>query len=477
MCVFHIYQNFGDTLIPDAPNLIMTLIEQETDISTRRNAFLMLYTTSKNLAIQYMMDNLERVTQFGDGVQILCMQLIRKTCEEDPSYSTKFIKILLYLLNNFNNTVALEASSTLLFLSTSPTNVRAACETMIQILHTETDYNIKLIILNRLDYLRKTYIRVLRPFVIDILREINSQSEDILMKVLEITVGLVSTKNIEEIIDILKNRLIELTDAKNQTNSQKLIVQTIHQCTSKFPETAHNIVLTLMNFLNDKGVSGIMEFVKEVLLLYPESRLEIINKLLHLLGNIVDHDVFESAFWSIGKYSVTTKDQIEKSLQSILPLIKDKDFSPSFQDCIKTESVLSCFVVCITRLLLQYYKFVGETKETSKTFAIEISLYICEILSTGLTMQIEKERIEFCLQLILDPKLRELFETEFMVTAENSEVKKPSQILENLVEPKDVDCLISFRQLKGNRSLGMTDIDIDDTATINRISCILFFIL
>ena len=53
MAVFHAHRLFGETPIPDRPELIHNFLVSETDDEARRNTFLVLFNQSEDLAIQY----------------------------------------------------------------------------------------------------------------------------------------------------------------------------------------------------------------------------------------------------------------------------------------------------------------------------------------------------------------------------------------------------------------------------------------
>lgn len=43
MCLYEIFLNFGDDLISDMDEMMEKLLQDETDLSTKRNAFLLLF--------------------------------------------------------------------------------------------------------------------------------------------------------------------------------------------------------------------------------------------------------------------------------------------------------------------------------------------------------------------------------------------------------------------------------------------------
>jgi DNA-directed RNA polymerase subunit F len=82
----------------------------------------------------------------------------------------------------------------------------------------QSDNNVKLIVLERLNHLKKTQPRVLRELVMDLLRALSSPNEDIQRKTLDIAMGLVSPRNVEEIMALLKKEIVRTQGADSKAN-------------------------------------------------------------------------------------------------------------------------------------------------------------------------------------------------------------------------------------------------------------------
>lgn len=78
LAVFSIHKTFGEQLLPDAPELMEKFINQETDISARRNAFLMLFNDAEHIAIEFLSDHIDDIQKYGDGFALLVLELTRK---------------------------------------------------------------------------------------------------------------------------------------------------------------------------------------------------------------------------------------------------------------------------------------------------------------------------------------------------------------------------------------------------------------
>ena len=77
MAIFTIYKNF-DFLIPDGPELILSFLEREQDMSCKRNAFMMLIHADQERALTYLTSCIDQVHSFGDILQLVIVELIYK---------------------------------------------------------------------------------------------------------------------------------------------------------------------------------------------------------------------------------------------------------------------------------------------------------------------------------------------------------------------------------------------------------------
>lgn len=54
MCLYSIYQNTGTELIEDCVDAIENLLINETDLSTKRNAFFLLFHLSQEKSLNFL---------------------------------------------------------------------------------------------------------------------------------------------------------------------------------------------------------------------------------------------------------------------------------------------------------------------------------------------------------------------------------------------------------------------------------------
>lgn len=58
---------------------------QEADASCKRNAFIMLFNCAQEKAVEFLGTVLDQVSNFGDVLQFIVVELIRKVCRTNPN--------------------------------------------------------------------------------------------------------------------------------------------------------------------------------------------------------------------------------------------------------------------------------------------------------------------------------------------------------------------------------------------------------
>ncbi len=339
MVLYHVHKYFGQNLTPDGAEIMQQFINGETELGSRRNAFLMLLNEAEVNAIEYLRVHAHGLDRFGDGFALLVLELTRKVCRRDPSNKSQFIPILFQLLNAPSAAVSYEAAWTLASLSSSPTAVRAATTTYTSLLCTQSDNNVKLIVLERLSEIKSRHPRVLAELLMDMLRVLSSPNIDICRRTLEVAMGLVSPRNIEEIAQVLKREIMRTRhlDMEQSLEYRRLLVTSMHVCAMKFPEVAAGIVDAVIEFLGHDGAVDVILVIRSVVQRYVPLRDGILRKLLVSFDTIQAPTVLSTTLWVVGEYLegddiVSGFDQIISSLGS-QSFIKPK--SPSMNNKIE----------------------------------------------------------------------------------------------------------------------------------------------
>ncbi len=109
----------------------------------------------------------------------------------------------------------------------------------------------------------------------EILRVLSSPDIDVRKKALDIALEMVSSKNVEEVVLLLKKELSKTVDQEYEKNAEyrQLLIHSIHQCAIKFSGVAASVVDLLMDFIadfNNTSAVDVINFVKEVVEKFPD---------------------------------------------------------------------------------------------------------------------------------------------------------------------------------------------------------------
>ncbi|KAI5703002.1 hypothetical protein M8J75_006605 [Diaphorina citri] len=318
LAIFTIYKNF-EFLIPDAPELVATFLEGEQDMSCKRNAFVMLLHADQDRALTYLASCLDQV------------------CHANPTERSRFIRCIYNLLNSSSPAVRYEAAGTLVTLSSAPTAIKAAATTYIELIVKESDNNVKLIVLDRLIALREnpSHERVLQDLVMDILRVLASPDLEVRKKTLNLAMELVSSRNIEEMVLVLKKEVSKTLNTGEHEDTGKyrqLLVRTLHSCCMKFPDVAASVIPVLSQFLTDSNelaALDVLVFVREAIHSFETLRALIIEQLLDAFASIKSVKIHRAALWILGEYSTSPDDiqaimNVTRQALGEVPIVEDE---------------------------------------------------------------------------------------------------------------------------------------------------------
>ncbi|KAG5016429.1 hypothetical protein JHK82_022087 [Glycine max] len=320
----------GEQLLDSGPEIVDKFLSTEQDPSSKRNAFLMLFSCSQDRAISYLFANIDRIIDWGEQLQMVVLELIRKVCRNNKGEKGKYIKIIISLLNAPSTAVIYECASTLVSLSSAPTAIRAAASTYCQLLLSQSDNNVKLIVLDRLNELKTSNREIMVEMVMDVLRALSTPNHDIRRKTLDIALELITPRNIDEVVMMLKKEVVKTQSGEHEKNGEyrQMLVQAIHTCAIKFPEVASTVVHLLMDFLGDTNVASAMDvvvFVREIIETNPKLRISIITRLLDTFYQIRAARVCSCALWIIGEYCLSLS-EVESGIATIKQCLGDLPF-------------------------------------------------------------------------------------------------------------------------------------------------------
>ncbi|CAL5361034.1 unnamed protein product [Camellia sinensis] len=320
----------GEQLLDNAPDLIEKVLLTEQDQSAKRNAFLMLFNSAQDRAVNYLFNHVDRIIDWNEQLQMVVLELIRKVCRANRGEKGKYIKIIISLLNAPSAAVIYECAGTLVSLSSAPTAIRAAANTYCQLLVSQSDNNVKLIVLDRLNELKSSHREIMVDMIMDVLRALSSPNLDIRRKTIDIALELITPRNIDEVVLVLKKEVMKTQSADQEKNGEyrQMLVQAIHSCAIKFPEVASTVVHLLMDFLGDSNVASAIDvvvFVREIIETNPKLRMSIVTRLLDTFYQIRAARVCSCSLWIIGEYCLSLS-EVESGIVTIKQCLGDLPF-------------------------------------------------------------------------------------------------------------------------------------------------------
>lgn len=312
--VFALYSIFkvSDHLIPDAADDIFNFLYNETDSVCKRNAFVCLGDLNREAALQYIQDNIQIIDTLDPLLQLAFIEFIRKDSIKNSSLRPQYTTLITELIESSSNIVVYEAATTLTVLSTNSQSIYLAGSKFVELANKESDNNVKIITLERIKELNDQNPGILQELSLEILRILSAQDVDVRKKALDVTLQFVSSRNVEDVVKLLKKELKRTSSSEEEKSSEyrQSLINAIHQLAIKFSEVAANVVdllLESMNELNSTAAYEVITFVKEVVEKFPELRSDIMTGLIKALPNTKSGKVLRGALWVIGEYCLEEK--------------------------------------------------------------------------------------------------------------------------------------------------------------------------
>lgn len=198
MTLYAIFKNFGAAILEESDEKIESLLQQETDLSTRRNAFLLLFNLNREKALTYLrtlMTAEDPLSEMGDVFQLIVLEMLTKLCKEDSSQKSRLMNAIFMLSQSKSSSVLFECANTITQLTTAPNAIKVAIQSYLSLLSEQNDNNIKMIVLGKIVRLKKNYSRILEDYTTDILSIVtrgSSTSIEINKQIVELITELAS---------------------------------------------------------------------------------------------------------------------------------------------------------------------------------------------------------------------------------------------------------------------------------------------
>ena len=177
--------------------------------------------------------------------------------------------------------------------------------------------------------------RILQELVMDVLRVLASPDLEVRRKTLALAMDLVTSRNIEELVLVLKKEISKTHNTVEHEDTGKyrqLLVRTLHSCCIRFPDVAPTVIPILMEFLgdtNELAAQDVLIFVREAMAKFAPLRQVIIERLLEAFNSIRSAKIHRAAVWILGEYCTAGTDiqavmnEVRQSLGEI-PMVEDE---------------------------------------------------------------------------------------------------------------------------------------------------------
>jgi coatomer subunit beta len=242
---------------------------------------------------------------------------MRKFCKAGQESKATYMRMLFKLLSSDSSAVMYQCATTLVSLSGSVTAVKAAAATYTRLLQRESDNNIRLIVLERLGEMRDVYAHILEDSIMDILAAVEIPNLDVRKRSFDIAMDLLSSRNVDEVIQFLKKQLVKSLAPDSDKNPEylKALVDAVGTCVARFPQTADGVVIVLMDLLSDAVASAVsvevIGFIRAVVESFPQLRPQLLEKLRASFTSIGSARVFRTSLWILGDYSETSEEILQ----------------------------------------------------------------------------------------------------------------------------------------------------------------------
>lgn len=308
LAVLSIYK-VSDHLIPDACEVIDSFLVAETDPICKRNAFLGLAELDREAALNYLQDNVTSIENLDALLQNAFISFIRKDAIKTPGLVSQYVELLQDLLVSTRSTdVMYEAAITLTVLTNKEAILLTVANKLIDLATKESDNNIKLVVLEKINEINEKNPGSLEDLTLDILRVLNAQDLDVRAKALDISLELITSRNVDSVVKLLRKELQSTADSSNDKTLEyrQLLIKSINKVAIRFIEVSSNVVSLLLDFignLSSESANDVISFTKQVIERYPELRSEILTTLIETLHEVKSAKAYRGALWVLGEHA------------------------------------------------------------------------------------------------------------------------------------------------------------------------------
>ena len=338
LCILSIANNFGPDVLPES--IIKTLrdiIERDSDISCKRNAYLALAKINKDESFTITKEILATsdINEIGDLFILSIVENLRNLSLLYPKEKGRMLKILLDLSSHKSHSVLFEVANSLILLSSNPNIIKNAVGIFCNLLVEQKDNNILIIILKKLINIKNKYRDILEEQILSFAIILNSTTNSEIRKLLfDLIIELLRESNIAQVYDVFVNDLNKLrgiSDSEINIQFKNMILDCIHKGLKRFPNTNSNYAIFLLErcILYDSKNTFINEqlsMLKDLFYIFPNLRKDFINKIINHFDEVQNFEVMQLIFWIFAEFIEDDLELLKKTYLIIMKNMGDLNF-------------------------------------------------------------------------------------------------------------------------------------------------------
>ena len=250
VCLVKIFEYYGDAFIPDIADKLLLQLEKESDLTTKRNIFILFFKLDKEKATSFLLDKIKEEDHeyFGDILQLIIVKLVQEAMLKDRKTTGTAFKIITEFSASKFASVLYEVASSLIRYNRTPAAMRNAVSILLQILKNNNDNNVKLLVLDQLEIIRQRDKLAIMDSFIDIATMVLSGDSEIKDKFMPFIETYIRKENIGVL--------------------QKSLIQEFKDCLASHStgnEEYQTKIVLLFDRLVTQGIIGSKTYFKEVL--------------------------------------------------------------------------------------------------------------------------------------------------------------------------------------------------------------------
>ena len=231
-CLAKIHEYYGDEFMPDIVDRLEESLDKENDLTTKRNIFLLFFRLDRDRALNFIIEKIKEEDHetFGDILQLMVIKMVQEALVKDRKVAGTCMRIIREFSSSKFNSVLYEVACAMIRYSKSSEVLRSALSILLQVLKNNNDNNVKLLILDQLEIIRKKDKLVIMDYFVDLVTLLFSGDLEIKLKFISFMEIYIKKDN----IGVIQKTLIEefkkcLADKNTDKEYQTKIILLINK--------------------------------------------------------------------------------------------------------------------------------------------------------------------------------------------------------------------------------------------------------